>query len=363
MASRSAWIGFWVVVLAVGILFWWYMTSGGVQREEEAIQFDGLPEAEVKKLREKAEKHQFQPEVSSLLKEIAGTPHPRQKIFLQSLLWNAATALDKIRLLSLSDPYELSTNSELTIRITVDSEHRKLTIRDTGVGLTRQDLVTLGGDPNQWWLPRMWKAVKNFCGVVTPVRDLIGLFGVRFYSAFAVADRVIVKTKHNGDEQYVMLVSSSGFFIAEDPRGDTLERGTEITLHIKKEAHNFLEPDTIEKLVQKYSQFINVEISLWQLKTITVEEPVEAKEGEGKEEAKPKTKSVEKTFWDQMQVKSFDRDSDMFELKLLALMYSKLQIIDSNTGSWLGTYNLKRAICFLIGPVTLLWCRRRRQTS
>jgi len=143
---------------------------------------------------------------------------------------------------------------------------------------------------------------------------LIGQFGVGFYSAFLVADRVVVTSKNNDDKQYIWESDANSFSIAEDPRGNTLLRGTQISLYLKEEARDFLEVDTIRNLVHKYSQFINFNIYLWTSKTEEVEEPIDdevepvedkktdeeedAKVEEETEEKKPKTRKVEKTTWD-----------------------------------------------------------------
>merc|ERR1711860_18871 len=99
--------------------------------------------------------------------------------------------------------------------------------------------------------------------------------------------------KHNDDKQYIWESDASSFTIVEDPRGDTLKRGTQITLFLKEEAYDYLEQDTVKDLIKKYSQFINFSIYLWASKTETVEEPIEEEEDE-----KPKTKKVSKTTWD-----------------------------------------------------------------
>merc|ERR1712168_833781 len=122
----------------------------------------------------------------------------------------------------------------------------------------------------------------------------IGQFGVGFYSSFLVADRVVVTSKHNDDKQHIWESDSGEFSVSEDPHGDTLKRGTQISLYLKEEARDFLEPQTLEDLIKKYSQFINFNIYLWKSKTEEVEEPVE----DAEEEKKPKTKKVEKTVWD-----------------------------------------------------------------
>lgn len=181
--------------------------------------------------------------------------------------------------------------------------------------MTRQDLVNNLGTIARSGTAEFMSKILESSTSAEQQQDLIGQFGVGFYSAFLVADRVIVTTKHDDDKQYIWESDSASFSIAEDPRGPTLKRGTEITLHIKKEAVDFLEPDTLKKLVHKYSQFINFDIFLWQSKTITVDEPIEGEESETKtdeegevkeetEETKPKTKSIEKTVWDWEKVNS-----------------------------------------------------------
>merc|ERR1712136_414346 len=105
--------------------------------------------------------------------------------------------------------------------------------------------------------------------------DLIGQFGVGFYSAFLVADRVVVTSKHNDDKQYIWESDANSFSIVEDPRGNTLLRGTQISLYLKEEAKDFLEVDTVRNLVHKYSQFINFNIFLWTSKTEEIEEPID----------------------------------------------------------------------------------------
>ena len=121
------------------------------------------------------------------------------------------------------------------------------------------------------------------------MNDLIGQFGVGFYSAFLVADKVIVTSKNNEDKQWIWESDSQQFSVAEDPRGDTLQRGTHITLVLKEEASDYLEADTLKELIHKYSQFINFPIYLWGSKTETVEESIEDEAEKAQEdEDKPK---------------------------------------------------------------------------
>jgi heat shock protein beta len=287
-----------------------------LEREEEAIQLDGISVAQMKELREKAEKHEFQAEVNRMMKLIINSLYKNKEIFLRELISNASDALDKIRLLSLTDKSVLDSTSDMSIKIKCDKDNHILSITDTGVGMTKKDLITNLGTIAK-------SGTADFMGKLQDAQDaqqmndMIGQFGVGFYSAFLVADKVIVTTKHNDDKQYIWESDASSFTLIEDPRGDTLKRGTQITLVLKEEAYDYLEQDTVKDLIKKYSQFINFHIFMWTSKTESVDEPIEdedeeekpveeakdedeepAVEEEKEEDDKPKTKKVQKTTWD-----------------------------------------------------------------
>merc|ERR1712029_1317694 len=288
-----------------------------VRREGEAINIDGLSIAELKELRDKSEKHQFQAEVNRMMKLIINSLYRNKEIFLRELISNASDALDKIRLLSLTDKGVMDSTSEMSIKIKADKDNHVLSITDTGIGMTKDDLIrnlgTIAKSGTADFLGKMQESED-----AKAMSDLIGQFGVGFYSAFLVADKVMVTTKHNDDKQYIWESDASSYSVVEDPRGDTLKRGTQITLFLKEEAYDYLEQDTVKDLIKKYSQFINFSIYLWASKTETVEEPIEeeeeekqpepekpidededaAVEEEKEEEDKPKTKKVQKTTWD-----------------------------------------------------------------
>ncbi|KAG5830838.1 hypothetical protein ANANG_G00314810 [Anguilla anguilla] len=284
-----------------------------VQREEEAIQLDGLNAAQVKEIREKAEKHVFQAEVNRMMKLIINSLYKNKEIFLRELISNASDALDKIRLMSLTNDDALAGNEELTVKIKSDKDKNMLHITDTGIGMTKEDLVNNLGTIAKSGTSEFLSKMTEMQTEDQSTSELIGQFGVGFYSAFLVADRVIVTSKHNNGTQHIWESDSNEFSVIEDPRGDTLGRGTTITLVMKEEATDFLELETIKNLVKKYSQFINFPIYVWSSKTETVEEPIDEEEAEAeKDEAaedeaeveeeeekdKPKTKKVEKTVWD-----------------------------------------------------------------
>merc|ERR1712038_1910158 len=293
--------------------------SETVEREEQAIKLDGMSVAEMKLMRESAEKHVFQAEVNRMMKLIINSLYRNKEVYLRELISNASDALDKVRLLSLTDKSLLEATDELTIKIKADKENHVLHITDTGIGMTKQDLInnlgTIAKSGTADFLTKLQDAAS-----ASEMSDLIGQFGVGFYSAFLVADKVVVTSKHNDDTQYIWESDAASLSIVEDPRGPTLKRGTQISLYLKEESYDFLEQDTVRDLIKKYSQFINFNIYLWGSSTKTVEEPIEEDEDEeevkddaepkeedeegtveedkDEEEKKPKTKKVDKTTWD-----------------------------------------------------------------
>lgn len=250
-----------------------------------------------------------------MMKLIINSLYKNKEIFLRELISNASDALDKIRLMSLTDRAELETNTDLVIRVRADKENRILHITDSGVGMSHADLInnlgTIAKSGTADFLNKMQDGEQQ-----QEANDMIGQFGVGFYSAFLVADKVTVTTKHNTDKQYIWESDAASFTIVEDPRGDTLKRGSTVSLHLKEEAQDFLEEDTIKQLIKKYSQFINFNIYMWTSKTVeeevVIEEEVtekpptddetdddEAKVEEDSEPEKaPKTKKVSKTVYD-----------------------------------------------------------------
>ena len=294
-----------------------------VSREEEAIKLDGLNVAQMKELRDSAEKHQFQAEVNRMMKLIIHSLYRNKEIFLRELISNASDALDKIRVLSLTDKEALSATDEFSIRIKADKDNNMLHITDTGIGMTRQELITNLGTIAKSGTSEFLNKAANGEVELTEMNDLIGQFGVGFYSSFLVADTVIVTSKANDDKQHIWESDSASFSVNEDPRGNTLKRGTQISLKMKEEAKDFLQEDRLRTLIQKYSQFINFPIYLWESRVEQVEEavdddltPEQAAQEEKKAEtgddddddvkveeekddaSKKKTRKVDKTIWE-----------------------------------------------------------------
>lgn len=268
-----------------------------------------------------AEKHTFQAEVNRMMKLIINSLYRNKEIFLRELISNASDALDKIRLLSLTDASQLDSQPQLQIQIKADKENRVLHITDSGIGMSRTDLLNNLGTIAKSGTADFLSKMQDTKPEAQEDNDMIGQFGVGFYSAFLVADRVVVTTKHNDDKQYVWESDAASFTIVDDPRGDTLKRGSQISLYLKEEAQDFLEEDTVKQLIKKYSQFINFPIYLWTSKSVEEEVPIDddvvkqidAKKDEdivedgdedaqveedSDDDAKPKTKKVTKTVWD-----------------------------------------------------------------
>ena len=224
---------------------------------------------------------------------IINSLYKSRDVFLRELISNASDALDKIRFMSLSDPEALGANKDLNITISVDHKFKIITITDSGIGMTRDDLKnnlgTIAKSGTADFMSRLEGGNEN-------VSNLIGKFGVGFYSVFLIADRVQVISKNNQDEQQWIWESRNqngkfgifiiiDFTITPDPNGNLLGRGTQILLFLKDDALEFLDSKKLRDLIQVHSQYIQFPIYLWDSSTITVEKTQVEKEEAEKEEA------------------------------------------------------------------------------
>ena len=206
--------------------------------------------------------YQFDADINQLMKLIINSVYSDKEIFLRELISNSSDALDKVRYLSITNQDMVKDMPNMEISIVTDKQNNTITIEDTGIGMTKEELIDNLGTIAKSGTKQFIESLTNSTSKNNDLK-LIGQFGIGFYSVFLVSNNVEVLTKSYDGDEYLWTSDENGFTlkkIEEDKR--ILKRGTKIVLHLRDEELEFLEEERIKSIVKKHSQFVSYKISL-----------------------------------------------------------------------------------------------------
>jgi TNF receptor-associated protein 1 len=205
------------------------------------------------------DKHEFQAETRKLLDIVAKSLYSEKEVFIRELISNASDALEKLRYLELTSA-DVG-GKPLEIHIATDEDKKTFTIQDTGVGMTKEEMIENLGTIAKSGSKAFLEELKDKASADVD-RNIIGQFGVGFYSSFMVADKVDVYSKASQEGSTAYKWTSDGTGTYEITEAEGVEQGTKIVIHLKGDAYNFAKEDTIKDVIQKYSNFVGVPIYL-----------------------------------------------------------------------------------------------------